>query len=69
MVSPDLDYEKKIYRRNSPGKIVQEALEQHGLQFGVDWEYYRNQILTFHDLRDDDLPLAQVIDKNTVTPA
>ena len=68
MVSLDLDYEKKIYRRDSPGKIVQEALEQHGLQFGVGWEYYRNQILTFHDLRDEDLPLAQVIDKNTVTP-
>ena len=65
---PDLNYEKKIYRRSSPGKIVQDALEQRGLQFGVDWEYYQDQILTFHNLRDDDLPLAQVIDKNTVTP-
>ena len=67
LASPDPNYEEEIYRRSSPGKIVQVALEQRGLQFGVDWEYYQNQIFTFHDLGNRHLPLAQVIEKNTVT--
>ena len=56
------------YGKSSPRQMVRNALEQRELKFGVDWECYQDQILTFHDLRDDDLPLAQVIDKNTVTP-
>ena len=60
-------YKRKMYRQNSPRETVQNELKQCGLKFGVDWEYYGNQIVTFHDLRDDHLPLAQIVDKGTVT--
>lgn len=49
-------------------ELVQDALEQRGLKFGVDWECHQNQILTFHDLSDSDNPLAQIVDQGTVTP-
>ena len=58
---------RKTYRKKSSRDIVQDKLKQYGLRFGVDWEYHRNQIVTFHDLRDDYLPLAQIVDKGTVT--
>ena len=60
---------RKIYNKINPSrKIVQEDLKKRKLKFGVDWVYHKNQIVTFHDLRDDDLPLAQIVDKGTVTP-
>ena len=65
-----LNYEqnKWSYGKSSPRQMVQNALEQRELKFGVDWECYQNQIFTFHNLGDVDLPLAQVIEKNTVIP-
>lgn len=61
-------YKRKIlYRQNSSREIVQNKLKQCGLKFGADWEYHGNQIVTFHDLRDDYLPLAQIVDRGTVT--
>ena len=57
----------KYKRQNSSREVVKNKLEQNGLRFGVDWEYYKNQIVTFHNLGDDYLPLAQIVDKGTVT--
>ena len=71
LISPSYEHNKGTYRRSPPRnsrEVVRKVLEQRELKFGVDWECYQNQILTFHNLRNDDLPLAQVIDKNTVTP-
>ena len=62
------EHKRRRYARKSPRKLVLNELAQRELKFAVDWEYYRNQIFTFHDLGDPDLPLAQVIDKDTVTP-
>jgi len=56
------------YRRSSPREIAQEALKQRGLKFSVDWECHENKVITFHDLSDDNLPLARIVDKGTVTP-
>lgn len=57
----------KHKRQKYSRDMVKHELEQRGLKFGVDWEYYKNQIITFHDLGDDYLPLAQIVDKGTVT--
>ncbi len=54
--------------RKAPRKTIRNALHQRELKFAVDWEYFRNQIFTFHDLCDPELPLAQIVDKDTVTP-
>ena len=65
--SPSRKHERGRYGQNSPRETVQSALKQRKLKFGVDWECYENQIVTFHDLRNDDLPLSQITDKDTVT--
>lgn len=60
---------KKRKKRFVPKrKKVQKALADLGLRFSVDWECYENMLITFHDLSDSDLPLAEVIDLGTVTP-
>lgn len=48
-------------------KLVQEALSQQGLKFSVDWVTLEKQIVTFHDLSDDLLPLNKIVDEGTVT--
>ena len=66
LVSPSCEHNKGGYRRSSPREVVRNTLEQRGLKFGVDWEYYQNQIVTFRDLSDQGLPLAQIVHKDTV---
>lgn len=38
--------------------LVRDALGK----FAVDWEIYENKIITFRDLRDENLPMSQIID-------
>lgn len=52
----------------SQRRIVQAALEQKGLKFSSAWVSRKNEIITFHDLRDEMLPLSAVIDSSTVDP-
>ena len=66
--SPPMNsYTTRQYRRLSGRERVQKALDQHGLKFGVDWKDYSGKIVTFHDLREDDLPLGQIVKRDTVT--
>ena len=58
---------RKPYGRRSPRELVLDALKKLELKFGVDWEYYQNQVITFHNLGDNELPLAQLVDQGTVT--
>lgn len=48
-------------------KLVLEALKKKDLKFAVDWVTFERQIITFHDLGDDFLPLASIVDQGTVT--
>jgi hypothetical protein len=48
--------------------LVRAALKDRGLTFAVDWVEHANQIITFHDLRDETLPLHQIIDLGTIAP-
>lgn len=54
-------------KKRNDRKLVQEALEQKGLRFAVDWVTTERQIVTFHDLDDEFLPLAEIIDQGAVT--
>ncbi|MBL8204471.1 MAG: SMEK domain-containing protein [Blastocatellia bacterium] len=41
-------------------------LEQLKLEFFSGWHLYKNQLLTFHDLYDDNSFLARIVDKGTI---
>lgn len=43
-------------------------LEQLKLDFFSGWHLYKNQLITFHDLHDDDIFLSKIIDKGTIDP-
>jgi hypothetical protein len=58
---------KSKHWRSSPRDLAQERLKQLDLKFSTDWECHENKVITFHDLTDDSLPLAKIIDKGTVT--
>lgn len=68
VIRNSLSSKKRLYWDSSPRDVAQGALEQLGLRFSVDWECYEGKVITFHDLNDDDIPLARIIDRGTVTP-
>lgn len=53
-------------RINSRDK-VRELLDLHEVRFSSDWTCHENQLVTFHDLSDDQLPLSKIVEKGTVT--
>ncbi len=66
-------YETKTYRGRRPRRpskrdLVRETLSQMGEKFAVDWEVYENKLIAFHDLRDETLPIAHLIDTGTAEP-
>jgi len=54
-------------RLRNDRKLIQEALEQKNLKFAADWVTNEKQIITFHDLGDELIPLAKIVDQGTVT--
>jgi hypothetical protein len=56
----------KLRYNSSARDVVRAALEQNGLRFGVDWVIHNNQIVTFHDLGRNDVPLASLVDQGTI---
>lgn len=57
----------KLKKNASTRDVVRAALEQAGLAFGVDWVCHEGRIVTFHDLRDADKPLAAIVNRGTTT--
>ena len=57
--------QKKQYLRRED---IQRELKNLGIKFAVDWEFYENKIITFHDLNDESLSLSRIIDRGTITP-
>jgi hypothetical protein len=57
----------KGWNRRNPRDQVADWLRDRNLAFAGDWICYENQVLTFHDLSDPALPLAQVVDHGTIT--
>ncbi len=62
----DASYKIKLDKKCSNVELVKAALEQKGLRFSVDWVSHEGQIITFHDLSNEFLQLAHVIDPQTV---
>ena len=46
--------------------FAKKHLGDQGLRFSSDWTVYGGQVITFHDLSQRDLPLAQLVDAGTV---
>jgi hypothetical protein len=56
-------------KRDAPTRdVAVAALKQRGLGFGTDWVCHEGKVITFHDLRKQDLPLTEIIDPGTITP-
>jgi hypothetical protein len=47
-------------------RVAATALKQRGLNFSMDWLCHEGKVVTFHDLRNPDLPLAEIIDPRTI---
>lgn len=57
---------KSRSRNRSPRSVARKHLSDKGLTFSSDWSVYDGQVITFHDLRQRNLPLAQLVDPGTV---
>lgn len=51
----------KGLKPKSQRDAVREKLLELGLRFGTDWETFGKRIITFHNLSNDAIPLAQVV--------
>ncbi|NEP62155.1 MAG: SMEK domain-containing protein [Symploca sp. SIO2G7] len=55
----------KLNKNSKTRDVIRAALEQKELAFGVDWVVHEGRIITFHDLRNNDLPLSAIIAQKT----
>jgi hypothetical protein len=60
--------DKPLKKSASTREVAHAALKQKGASFAVDWECHENKVVTFHNLYDEMLPLAKIIDQGTITP-
>lgn len=61
-------FRNKRSKRPSKRDLVREALTEMGEKFAVDWEVFENKLITFHDLRDENLPISRLIDVGAAEP-
>jgi hypothetical protein len=54
----------KLKRKATAREVVLGALKQKGLKFSSDWTIFNNQIITFHNLNDNELPLSKVVENS-----
>lgn len=67
VITKSKDYKLKLKKNASTRDIIRAALEQAGLAFGVDWVDYDGKLVTFHDLRNVNLPLSAIINSQSIT--
>ncbi|MEG4812083.1 hypothetical protein QUA79_32230 [Microcoleus sp. F8-D1] len=67
VIKKSKDCQIKLKKDASTRDVARAALEQAGLAFGVDWICQEGKIVTFHDLRDDSLPISAIVDRGTIT--
>jgi len=60
--------EFKLSHKATQRRVVQAALEQKGLKFSSAWVTRKDELISFHDLRDDDLPLSALVEPATIDP-
>lgn len=54
--------DKPLSHKAYPNDVAWKALRQKGLNFSSDWTTHNNQIITFHDLNDNSVPLSQIVE-------
>jgi hypothetical protein len=67
LMEQDFTRRRKRHRFPGPRERVRQYLAAHDRRFSSDWECHGGQILTFHDLNNEDLPLQLVINPETIT--
>jgi hypothetical protein len=55
-----------VRNKSNKRKALQNELTSMGYKFGVDWEYFEGKIITFHDLGNNHIPLAKLIDLGSI---
>lgn len=58
---------RRFSRTFSQREQAQVVLKEMGHRFAVDWECHGGQLITFHDLNNEYMPLAQLVDEGTIT--
>lgn len=54
--------DKPLSYKATAREVARSALHQQGLNFSSDWTIHNKQIITFHDLNYDDLPLSKIVE-------
>ncbi|MEG4075257.1 hypothetical protein QUA30_21390 [Microcoleus sp. Pol14C2] len=67
VIEKSKDCQIKLKKDASTRDVARAAIEQAGLAFGVDWICHEGKIVTFHDLRDDSIPISAIVDRGTTT--
>ena len=60
--------DKRLRKDASWYDVTVSAIHQKNIRFPHDWTCHGGKLITFHDLTDHNLPLADIIDIGTVTP-
>lgn len=68
IIQKSWEREFKLNHRSSQRRVVHAALEQRGLTFNPAWVVRSDEIITFHNLRDESLALAALVEPTTVDP-
>ena len=63
---PEAQPNRRGWKRGARG-FARRHLNDQGLRFSSDWTVHGGQVITFHDLSQRDLPLAQLVDAGTVS--
>jgi hypothetical protein len=64
VIEKSWETEFKLKKRATAREVIQSALRQKGLKFSSDWTVFNNQIVTFHDLNNNELPLSKIVDNS-----
>jgi hypothetical protein len=62
------DRKLKMSYKSNERDVARAALEQKGLAFSTEWVVRSREIITFHNLRDETLPLASLIEPTIADP-
>ena len=58
---------RRFRRRLSERDQVKAVLKEEGLNFSSDWTCHAQQIVTFHDLGNSEMPISRIVDQGTIS--
>lgn len=60
------EYKIKLKNNSSTRNVVKAAIEQQKLNLGSDYKCYEGNLITFHNLTDNNSPLLNLVDRQTI---